>query len=313
MMKSRILKAKKVLVLDGIFLLIIFGMFLFVRCRHRDAFTDKGYYKNISLEGTWYKVDLDEMYIVKFHGNSFDEKDVYGEQARKDKYEVGNHALRLGNKEYSMKYVDEEKEWKEIIGDNADEYELKEYFYIIDKEGNKFYYFREEEDAADQIDYNCLTNAYYEKSGMFDENGFAIDEEGMLLAYNGNMREMVIPSSVTGIAENAFSADYERALNTQKVIIPSNVKKIESGAFFFSNVNTVVIHQGVQEIHEWAFGDSNIKDIYLPKYIAKMSTNMFETEEGVKGLRIHCISGSQTEQFMKKNPPKGTYEIVNIQ
>ena len=131
-MKSKILKLRKILILDGILLLVIFGMFLFVRCRHRDAFTDKGYYKNISLEGTWYKVDLDEMYVVRFSDDSFDEKDVYGEQSKKGKYEIGNHALRLDSKEYSMKYVDEEEEWKDIIGSDTDGYQLRKYFYTID-------------------------------------------------------------------------------------------------------------------------------------------------------------------------------------
>lgn len=310
-MKSKRMKLKRVLIIDGIILIIMLSMFIFVRCRHRDAFTDKGYYKNISLKGTWYKVDLDEMYVVQFDESNFDEKDVYGEQPKKGNYEVGNHALKLGSKQYSMKYVNEVKELEDIIDDDMEQYELKEYFYIIDNDGNKIYYFREEEDAADQLEYNCQTNAYYEKSGMFDENGFAIDEEGMLLAYNGDKQEVTIPKSVTGIAENAFSADYDRAVNTHKVIVPANVKKIESGAFLFSNVDTVVINEGVEEIQDWAFGDSHIKEIFLPKQIPHMSLKMFETEEGVDGLKIHCPAGSQTEQFIKNNPPEGEYEIIN--
>lgn len=310
-MKSKRIKLKRVLIIDGIILIIMLSMFIFVRCRHRDAFTDKGYYKNISLKGTWYKVDLDEMYVVQFDESNFDEKDVYGEQPNKGNYEVGNHALKLGSKQYSMKYVNEVKELEDIIDDDMEQYELKEYFYIIDNDGNKIYYFREEEDAADQLEYNCQTNAYYEKSGMFDENGFAIDEEGMLLAYNGDKQEVTIPESVTGIAENAFSADYDRAVNTHKVIVSANVKKIESGAFLFSNVDTVVINEGVEEIQDWAFGDSHIKEIFLPKQIPHMSSKMFETEEGVDGLKIHCPAGSQTEQFIKNNPPEGEYEIIN--
>lgn len=310
-MKSKRIKLKRVLIIDGIIFIIMLSMFIFVRCRHRDAFTDKGYYKNISLKGTWYKVDLDEMYVVQFDESNFDEKDVYGEQPNKGNYEVGNHALKLGSKQYSMKYVNEVKELEDIIDDDMEQYELKEYFYIIDNDGNKIYYFREEEDAADQLEYNCQTNAYYEKSGMFDENGFAIDEEGMLLAYNGDKQEVTIPESVTGIAENAFSADYDRAVNTHKVIVPANVKKIESGAFLFSNVDTIVINEGVEEIQDWAFGDSHIKEIFLPEQIPHMSSKMFETEEGVDGLKIHCPAGSQTEQFIKKNPPEGEYEIIN--
>lgn len=310
-MKSKRIKLKRVLIIDGIILIIMLSMFIFVRCRHRDAFTDKGYYKNISLKGTWYKVDLDEMYVVQFDESNFDEKDVYGEQPDKGNYEVGNHALKLGSKQYSMKYVNEVKELEDIINDDMGQYELKEYFYIIDNDGNKIYYFREEEDAADRLEYNCQTNAYYEKSGMFDENGFAIDEEGMLLAYNGDKQEVTIPESVTGIAENAFSADYDRAVNTHKVIVPANVKKIESGAFLFSNVDTIVINEGVEEIQDWAFGDSHIKEIFLPEQIPHMSTKMFETEEGVDGLKIHCPVDSQTEQFIKNNPPEGEYEIIN--
>lgn len=310
-MKSKRIKLKRVLIIDGIILIILLSMFIFVRCRHRDAFTDKGYYKNISLKGTWYKVDLDEMYVVRFDKSNFDEKDVYGEQPNKGNYEVGNHALKLGSKQYSMKYVNEVKELEDIIDDDMEQYELKEYFYIIDNDGNKIYYFREEEDAADQLEYNCQTNAYYEKSGMFDENGFAIDEEGMLLAYNGDKQEVTIPESVTGIAENAFSADYDRAVNTHKVIVPANVKKIESGAFLFSNVDTIVINEGVEEIQDWAFGDSHIKEIFLPEQIPHMSSKMFETEEGVDGLKIHCPAGSQTEQFIKNNPFEGNYEIIH--
>lgn len=310
-MKHTRLKAARILIIDGIILFIILAMFLFVRCRHRDAFTDKGEYKMISLEGTWYKVDLDEMYVVQFGDKKFDEKDVYGEQSEKGNYEIGNHALKLKDKQYSMRYIDEEKELKDIIDDDISQYELKEYFYIIDEEGNKIYYFRKEEDAAEQLEYNCQTNAYYEKSSMFNENGFAIDEEGTLLAYNGDKQEVTIPKSVTEIAENAFSADYDRALNTQKVIILSGVKKIDSGAFMFSNVRTVIVNEGVEEIQDWAFGDSNIKEIYLPKKVPTMSTKMFETEEGVNGLKIYCEAGSQTEQFIKNNPPQGNYEIIN--
>ncbi len=309
-MKDTIVKSKKILIIDGIILILVLTMFLFVKCRHRDAFTDKGEYKNISLEGTWYKVDLDELYVVRFDDAGFDERDMYGEQFRKGQYEVGNHALKLGSRRYSMRYIDEEKELEDIIDDSTDQYDLKKYFYIIDEEGNKIYYFREEEDAADQLDYNCQTNAYYEKTGMFDESGFAIDEEGILLAYNGNQQEVTIPESVTGIAENAFSADYDRALNTKRVTIPSNVKKIDSGAFSFSEVRIVYIENGVSEIEKWAFGDSQIQEIHFPENVMNMKEGILDTEEGLEGVKIYCKEGSGVDTYFKNNPPKGKYEMI---
>ena len=108
-----------------------------------------------------------------------------------------------------------------------------------------------------------------------------------------------------------MSADYDRALKTEKVTIPSTVKKIQSGAFAFSNVKTVVINPGVAQIEEWAFGDSLLTDIYLPDQIQIMQPGIFETQGGVKGLKIHCKAGSQVENFIKANPPKGDCKIVS--
>lgn len=93
----------------------------------------------------------------------------------------------------------------------------------------------------------------------------------------GNAAEITIPKEVNTIAENAMSADYQRGLNTKKVTIPSNVKKIESGAFSFSKIDTVVIEEGVNEIETWAFGDSEIKDIYFPETVENMQKGIFDT------------------------------------
>ena len=313
MRKQKRIKTGKILIIDCLIVVVIISMFIFVKCRHRDAFTYKGEYKNIDIEGTWYKVDLDEITVVTLDGDDgYVEKDTEGKQILSTTYEVGDHAFKLGKNVLSMNYVDEKKELKDLIDkDDMSEYELREYFYTIDKDNKKILYFRKETDAADQVYDNCQTNEYYEKSGMFDENGYAIDEEGFLLAYKGNEKEITLPPGVVGIAENAMSADYGRALDTEKVIIPSTVKKIQSGAFSFSNVNTIVVNDGVVEIEEWAFGDSLLKDIYLPGQIQILYPGIFETQEGVKGLKIHCPAGSQVEQFIKANPPVGDYEIIN--
>lgn len=148
--------------------------------------------------------------------------------------------------------------YEDMLDENEGNYDLKNYFYVIDNQGNKIYYFKKEDDAANQLDYNYQTNAYYEKSGMFDENGFAIDEDGVLLAYNGDLKEVTIPSSVKAIGENAFSADFSRGLNTEKVIVPASVKTIEIGAFSFSKVKNVVLQGGSQNVKQGAYDESEI-------------------------------------------------------
>ncbi|MBS7183600.1 MAG: leucine-rich repeat protein [Eubacterium sp.] len=249
---------KKVVTIDLLLIVAILAMFIFVKCRYRDAFTDKGNYKSVSLDGTWYKVDLDQMYVMKMNDENYSITDVYGEQSKKGTYEIGNHALKIDDKVYSMKYCDEKKDYKNIIDGDDKDYYLKKYFYTIDDDGKQIFYFSNEEDAADLMDYNCQTNDYYEKEGMFDKNGFAIDDDGVLLAYNGDAREVTLPSKVKAIGENAFSYDYDRALNTEKVIVPKTVKNIYGDGFAFSKVKTVVIEDSNTQIDSRAFDDSNI-------------------------------------------------------
>ena len=55
--RKKKVKRQRIIIIDIVMLVIILGMFLFVKCRNRDAFSDKGDYKNISLNGTWYKVE----------------------------------------------------------------------------------------------------------------------------------------------------------------------------------------------------------------------------------------------------------------
>lgn len=308
---KRKLNLRGMIVIDIIIILLIFTMFFFVKCV-RDKFSSDGVdYKHLDISGTWYKVNLDEMTKVSFSDDGkYEEQNLLGEKIASGTYKIGEHSIQFNKKTLSMNYVDEEKELKDIIeDDDISEYELRKYFYTDEKENERVFYFSKEEDAADKIEDNLSLNRYYEKSGMFDENGFAIDGEGVLLAYKGDAEEITIPENVTRIAENAMSADYERALKTKKVIIPANVKKIDSGAFSFSTVDIVVIEDGVGEIENWAFGDSEIKEIYFPEYIATLHEGILDTEEGLEGLKIHCKAGSQVEQYFKNNPPDGIYEI----
>ncbi len=307
---KRKLSIKKILIRDALLILLILSMFTYVKCRRRDAFTDKGAYKTISLEGKWYKVDVDTITVVTVtKKGTYKEEDVSGKKIKEGTYEIGNHVLRMDNKIYSMNYVDEEKLFQDAIEGDPSLYEFRKYFYIKEKD-RKIYYFDNDMEAADQVEDNCSTNEYYEKSGMFDENGFAIDGNGVLLAYNGNAKEITLPPEVEEIAENAMSADYGRAVGTQKITIPATVKKIDTGAFSFSTVHTVVLEQGIEEIGKWAFGDSSIKEIYFPDSIANIQEGILDTEEGLNGMKIYYKSGSQVERYFQQYPPEGEYELI---
>lgn len=307
--KLKKLTTGKLLIIDVAVVLVIFGMFMFIK--YGTGKDNSMIYKHPDIAGTWYKVDLDVMSKVVFtKGGKFQEEDLSGEKINSGIYKLSDNRMILNKKSLYMKYIDEREEMKDVIDEeDISDYELRKYFYTEEDGKNRIYYFSDEDDASDQLDDNLLTNRYYEKSGMFDKDGFAIDGDGTLLAYSGDAAEITIPSNVNRIAENAMSVDYDRAVKTKKVTIPSNVKKIDSGAFSFSTVETVVIESGVEEIESWAFGDSKMKEIYFPDSIQTIQEGIFDTEEGLEGLKIHCKKGSQVEQYFKNHPPLGNYEI----
>ena len=106
MKRKRKRNFKRVLIIDAILIVLIVAMFVFVKFRQRDAFSDKGEYKSIKIEGTWYKVDIDEMTVVTLDKKEkYVEKDADGKQILSTTYEIGNHAFKLGDtKERSGRY-----------------------------------------------------------------------------------------------------------------------------------------------------------------------------------------------------------------
>lgn len=61
-----------------------------------------------------------------------------------------------------------------------------------------------------------------------DENGFEIDENGVLTGYSGSGGDVVIPENVTSIGSNAFSG----CTKLKSLTLPSKVKSIGSNAFY---------------------------------------------------------------------------------
>lgn len=305
-------RIKKVLILEILIIAVIFAMYLMVRCQNRDAFTYKGDYKGLSLEGTWFKVQLDTISRIEMTDDGrYVEKDGNDKIIKKGSYEIGNHALKWDSKIYKMNYVDEAEELEDIIDeDDLSSYDLRRYFYIINDESEKVFFFDNEAEALEQIESNCFTNEYYEKVGMIDENGFAIDGNDNLVAYTGDQREITIPEGVILIAENAMSADYNRARHTDMVVIPKTVKIIDSWAFAFSNVKKVVIAQGVETIKTMAFCDSSIEEIHFPQSVPNLEKDFLDNDAEYDGLKIYCYKNSNVDYYFKENPPKGDYKII---
>ena len=82
------------------------------------------------------------------------------------------------------------------------------------------------------------------------------------LNLQGNNGVVVIPSSVTEIANGVFS-DVE---GLKEIIIPGSVKKIGANAFSYnSGIEKVTMQEGVEYIGEYAFAScSNLIEVSIP-------------------------------------------------
>ena len=87
----------------------------------------------------------------------------------------------------------------------------------------KLYEYRE--DAAKQIPDEWKQEEYYES--IKDENGCVI-EEGVLIRYYTEDKELTIPDNVTTIGSAVIVTELE---DIDKLTIPGSVKKLEKSAF----------------------------------------------------------------------------------
>ena len=304
---KRIRGAKRIIIIDIIFFLMIVFMVSFVKFRKHEALTYKENYKSLDLTGTWYMVDVDDVFVVDMDGGDYVKKDINGNLVTKGTYKIGEHTINFDGNNYPINYTDDYLE-AEYLADTKDleGYSLSKHF-EVKIHGKSNYYFSVKEAAEDQVDFNMTTNEYYSKNGLFNDEGFAIDGDDTLVAYTGNGESVRVPSAATDIAANTFSTDYKRAKKLKKVIIPSSVKTIESYAFSFSTVEDVYFSEGITQIHDNVFAHSKVKDVHLPDSIDYMGDNIFGNTKGVK---VHCTKDSDTYKFLSEHNQDKNFEIV---
>ena len=97
------------------------------------------------------------------------------------------------------------------------------------------------------------------------------DGDVYLIAYNGTDTDVVIPEGVTAIYEGAFGEN----VDVEKVTLSSTVKKIMAGAFYHSQVKTVVANEGLEYIGYAAFYYSDLQTINLPSTLVTIDKEAF--------------------------------------
>ena len=304
---KRIRNAKRILIIDIIFFLMIVFMVSFVKFRKHEALTYKENYKSLNLDGKWFMVDVDDVFVMDMDGGDYTKRDVDGNLINRGTYKIGEQTIDIDGSDYPIEYTDEVLEAEYIAGTkDLDNYSLSKHF-EVNVHGKTIYYYSNKEMAEDQVDFNMTTNEYYSRTGLFNDDGFAVDSDDTLVAYKGDSKSIRVPSEATDIAANTFSTDYNRAKKLKKVIVPSSVKTIDSYAFAFSNVETVYLSEGVDAIGDNTFANSKVKDVHMPDSVDYLGDNIFGNTKGVK---VHCSLNSDTYKFLSKHNQNKNFEIV---
>lgn len=104
--------------------------------------------------------------------------------------------------------------------------------------------------------------------------GHQTDDEEYLVTFEEGVMNY-IPASIQGqpVTEIGDYALY--SLKIQAWTIPGTVKKIGSGAFGHSEVETVIMEEGVEELGDFVFENMCVTNITIPSTVRKMGTNPF--------------------------------------
>lgn len=298
------MKKKKLLLILLILGLLVITLILFMFFKSRDNLKSESPTDDIlefDIVGKWYSI-----YDMTNYEYKFKKDGTYViTELRDDGHDPinGTYVLNKDDKtlvlykktKYYDRVEDKEKNF-EIIEANS------EYFLIHIDIGDNYYLFYRNYEDRKPYEKDCFNS---------DENGFCIKDK-VLLSYIGNEKEVTIPSDVRVVGSNSFAGDFNRGINTDKVIIPGTVKEIQGAAFAFSFVDEVVIEEGVKTIGDYLFMDNCISSIDFPKSIKEVGKSMFTSEEYCpNALKIYLYKDSVMDDYFKKyEPDYYDYEII---
>ena len=142
---------------------------------------------------------------------------------------------------------------------------------------------------------------------IIEADEWVIDEDGLLLQYNGTDRDVIIPDTVTEIGTGVFAyrhdytsiripdsveeigiGSFYRCSALSDITIPSGVVSIDANAFEnCSGLSIISIPDSVISIGEGAFdGCSSLETVLIPDSVTEMGSNVFYDCSRLQSVKI---------------------------
>ena len=163
-----------------------------------------------------------------------------------------------------------------------------------------------------QDNYVYCSHGFFEKAGELvsfvkklpGSSDFEITKSAggyVLTKYNGNARNLIIPSSIQSHGIYAIGAKvFKGNQDILSVEIQEGIKKIGSGCFQNSSVRDVYLPESLEEIGNSAFAGTTLASICIPKQTT-LGTDVF-AQSNLNTVIVY--SGSPAEKYMKANYPQ---------
>lgn len=137
-------------------------------------------------------------------------------------------------------------------------------------------------DSVDHIALGAFDRTpYLERWKNGGEGDFLVVGDGILLAYKGNDKKVMVPDNVRHIGAGAFSKNN----NIEGVVIPSSVQDIGEEAFGdCSNLKELVMAEGVKNIEDRAFKNSDLKVVNIPDSVETIGLSAFDNGGKLKSV-----------------------------
>ena len=133
--------------------------------------------------------------------------------------------------------------------------------------GDKFSIYMKGHEIVDTVSKKLI----YHNGDWKQEGDYLIDNEGTLLAYIGEDKEVVIPDNVKKIGGHAFYS----ASSVEKVTCSETVTEICDGAFLGNNHLTEIDLKKVEIIGKDAFRARKLSKIIIPSTVKKIGKEAF--------------------------------------
>lgn len=148
---------------------------------------------------------------------------------------------------------------------------------------------------------------------------FTVNSEGVLIKYNGDDKEVIIPQNVKSIGFGAFMEHSE----IEKIVFPNSLEVIDEYAFYAcTSLKEIIIPDNVSRIGRLAFGDcSNCTEVFLGESVKDMGEFIFWGCTSLKNINVSQNNRNYTAYqgllydknlFDLKECPSGKCGVIEI-